>query len=67
LLLHRRTWSEGRVVSRAWLTHPGSRYRLGAGFEQLKPSFAAPLQQCMGLTDRSVNIDLGDHRGRRRR
>ena len=30
LLLHRRTWSLGRVVSRAWLTHPGSRYRLGA-------------------------------------
>lgn len=32
LLLHRRTWSLGRVVSRAWLTHPGSRYRLGAIF-----------------------------------
>lgn len=32
LLLHRRTWSMGRVVSRAWLTHPGSRYRLGAIF-----------------------------------
>lgn len=32
LLLHRRTWSMGRVVSRAWLTHPGSRYRLGASF-----------------------------------
>ena len=32
LLLHRRTWSKGRVVSRAWLTHPGSRYRLGAVF-----------------------------------
>jgi GntR family transcriptional regulator, histidine utilization repressor len=29
LLLHRRTWSERQVVSRAWLTHPGSRYRLG--------------------------------------
>lgn len=32
LLLHRRTWSEGKVVTRAWLTHPGSRYRLGAKF-----------------------------------
>lgn len=32
LLLNRRTWSMGRVVSRAWLTHPGSRYRLGASF-----------------------------------
>lgn len=30
LLLHRRTWSRRQVVSRAWLTHPGSRYRLGA-------------------------------------
>lgn len=32
LMLHRRTWSRGKVVTRAWLTHPGSRYRLGAGF-----------------------------------
>lgn len=32
LLLHRRTWSGGRVASRAWLTHPGSRYQLGARF-----------------------------------
>lgn len=32
LVLHRRTWSMGRVVTRAWLTHPGSRYRLGAVF-----------------------------------
>lgn len=32
LLLHRRTWSRGMVASRAWLTHPGSRYRLGANF-----------------------------------
>jgi len=32
LVLHRRTWSRGRVVTRAWLTHPGSRYRLGAEF-----------------------------------
>lgn len=30
LLLNRRTWSRGAVVSRAWLTHPGSRYRIGA-------------------------------------
>ena len=30
LLLHRRTWSGDNVASRAWLTHPGSRYRLGA-------------------------------------
>ncbi|WP_119458244.1 histidine utilization repressor [Rhodospirillaceae bacterium SYSU D60014] len=28
LLLQRRTWSRGLVVSRAHLTHPGSRYRL---------------------------------------
>ncbi|MEX0923118.1 MAG: histidine utilization repressor [Rhodovibrionaceae bacterium] len=28
LLLTRRTWSEGKVVSRARLTHPGSRYKL---------------------------------------
>jgi GntR family histidine utilization transcriptional repressor len=32
LLLHRRTWWEDRVVTRAWLTHPGSRYRMGAKF-----------------------------------
>jgi GntR family histidine utilization transcriptional repressor len=32
LLLHRRTWSGGLVVSQARLTHPGSRYRLGAQF-----------------------------------
>ncbi len=32
LLLHRRTWSGGQVASRAWLTHPGSRYQLGARF-----------------------------------
>ena len=32
LLLQRRTWSLGRVVSQAWLTHPGSRYRLGASY-----------------------------------
>lgn len=32
LLLHRRTWSGGQVVSKARLSHPGSRYRLGAHF-----------------------------------
>lgn len=32
LLLHRRTWSGGHVASRAWLTHPGGRYCLGARF-----------------------------------
>lgn len=29
LLLHRRTWIRGQVATRARLTHPGSRYRLG--------------------------------------
>lgn len=33
LLLHRRTWSSGQVVSKARLSHPGSRYRLGAHFQ----------------------------------
>jgi GntR family histidine utilization transcriptional repressor len=32
LQLNRRTWSQGRVASRAWLTHPGSRYRISARF-----------------------------------
>ncbi len=32
LLLHRKTWSRGVVASRAWLTHPASRYRLGTRF-----------------------------------
>ena len=32
LLLHRRTWSAGQVVSSAKLYHPGDRYRLGAHF-----------------------------------
>ena len=32
LQLHRRTWSRGHVASRAWLTHPGSRYRIDARF-----------------------------------
>lgn len=30
LLLHRRTWTRDLVASRAWLTHPGSRYRFAA-------------------------------------
>lgn len=32
LLLHRRTWSRGRVASRAWLTHPGDRFYLATRF-----------------------------------
>ena len=32
LLLHRRTWSSGRVASRAWLTHPGDRFYLATRF-----------------------------------
>jgi len=32
LKLHRRTWSQGLVASRAWLFHPGSRYRIAARF-----------------------------------
>jgi GntR family histidine utilization transcriptional repressor len=32
LLIHRRTWSRHVVATRAWLTHPGSRYRLGGAF-----------------------------------
>jgi GntR family histidine utilization transcriptional repressor len=36
LLLTRRTWSDGIVVSRACLTHPGSRYRL-AGRQDYRP------------------------------
>lgn len=38
LLLNRRTWSRGAVVSRAWLTHPGSRYRMGASFGRVAPA-----------------------------
>lgn len=38
LLLNRRTWSRGAVVSRAWLTHPGSRYRMGASFGRVTPA-----------------------------
>lgn len=33
LLIHRRTWSWGLVATRAWLTHPGSRYRLGGALD----------------------------------
>ncbi|MCX4725817.1 histidine utilization repressor [Streptomyces sp. NPDC090052] len=33
LLIHRRTWSRGALVSIARLLHPGSRYRLEGAFE----------------------------------
>ncbi|MER6987581.1 histidine utilization repressor [Saccharopolyspora hirsuta] len=33
LLIHRRTWSEGRLVSTARLLHPGSRFRLEGTFD----------------------------------
>ena len=36
LLLHRRTWSRDIVASRAWLTHPGSRYRMHARFNHAR-------------------------------
>jgi GntR family histidine utilization transcriptional repressor len=32
LRLFRRTWSQGRIVTAAWLTHPGSLYRMVARF-----------------------------------
>lgn len=32
LRMTRRTWSRGRLVSHAWLTHPGSRFELSAAF-----------------------------------
>jgi len=32
LQLNRRTWSQGRVASRAWIIHPSSRYRISARF-----------------------------------
>jgi GntR family histidine utilization transcriptional repressor len=32
LRLSRRTWSQDRVVTCAWLTHPGALYRMGARF-----------------------------------
>jgi GntR family transcriptional regulator, histidine utilization repressor len=35
LLIHRRTWSEGRLVSAARLLHPGSRFRLEGTFDSL--------------------------------
>lgn len=38
LLLHRRTWSGGRVVSSARLFHPGARYSLGARFWTTPPN-----------------------------
>ena len=38
LLLNRRTWAGDRVVSRAWLTHPASRFRLGARFVMQPPA-----------------------------
>lgn len=33
LLIHRRTWSEGQLVSAARLLHPGSRFRLEGTFD----------------------------------
>ncbi|MBT4888502.1 MAG: histidine utilization repressor [Rhodospirillales bacterium] len=36
LLLHRRTWTHSKVATRAWLYHPGSRYRLGTQFSAKK-------------------------------
>lgn len=33
LVLHRRTWSWGVVATRAWMTHPGSRFRLGSSLD----------------------------------
>ncbi|HWL83965.1 MAG TPA: histidine utilization repressor [Roseomonas sp.] len=33
LLIHRRTWSWQVVATRAWLTHPGTRYRLGGALD----------------------------------
>ena len=38
LLLNRRTRAGDRVVSRAWLTHPASRFRLGARFVMQPPA-----------------------------
>jgi GntR family histidine utilization transcriptional repressor len=32
LRMTRRTWSRGRLVSHAWLTHPGTRFELSASF-----------------------------------
>ncbi|SLN77686.1 histidine utilization repressor [Oceanibacterium hippocampi] len=38
LLLHRWTWCEGQAATRTWLTHPASRYRLGATFRLGPPA-----------------------------
>ena len=32
LQMTRRTWSRSRLVSHAWLTHPGTRFELSAAF-----------------------------------
>src|SRR3546814_677997 len=32
LRMTRRTWSSGRLVSHAWLSHPGTRFELSAAF-----------------------------------
>lgn len=37
LVIHRRTWSNNLVVSKAKLVHPGSRFQMGSRF---KPSFS---------------------------
>jgi GntR family histidine utilization transcriptional repressor len=42
LLLTRRTWSNGLVVSRARLTHPGSRYRFGSRIAAARTGAADP-------------------------
>src|SRR3546814_8022747 len=34
LRMTRRTWSRSRLVSHAWLTHPGSRFELSAAFSR---------------------------------
>lgn len=45
LLLHRRTALADRIVSRAWLWHPGSRYRLGAAFDVSPATPATPTRE----------------------
>jgi GntR family histidine utilization transcriptional repressor len=37
LVLYRRTWSEGRVVTRARFVHPGARYRMDGRFVPSSP------------------------------
>ena len=32
LRMTRQTWSSGRLVSHAWLSHPGTRFELSAAF-----------------------------------